>query len=775
MPNLSIVADSSVAAADPRARRCGVLLAALFRDPLPLHSLDDAGAAAMVRDLGFAICDLIQRRRLAVAVPTEATSPGVDGRRGAVWEVGLERDGDELRVSVFRQGYDARIAQGPQSLSLAQAKGVLDEALAIFGDDPGARRAREALGRACDPMGGPISRVARHRMAVRADRGVLSIEASAELWCRPGQVVESGVFRTDLHALLTPGQLRFTVGTQSFSVGDEQRPVFVFLAIERLVELASVAVEAKVDNQGVLKRLEGGGLVCGLHIERNGRAMLMVASAAEEAAGQRLPPVDAFVFASAVVSLSRRLTKQLTSADESQRNNLRVQQLRRSTKDLLERLTSGEQSVSDAAPESELNPAPEHYLAFAESEAPAPPLPRPSGKLRFEESWRADVPNLDVKSVLVSGSRVFLGSPRELSCLERRSGALLWSQTTRRSVTILTPAGIVRLSADGHLHLHRLADGEVLFRLRLEPCVGASASGAVVAAAGLPTMLLLAEGARHLAAIDLDSGEIRWRRMVRQGPAHGGKIKIRRAGKLVVVGDQNSLFALDLLTGEVVWRHRGQSPYLAVTSEQSELYALSLERRGLTHSSVERIEPWSGQVRWRQRLPRGAQPASAPHLSRANLTFVTRGLRRGGGQPRYGALAFDRASGALRYDRRDGLCEGKPACIAVDDLFIANSSSGELVALNEDGELHYRHVFATAQHLQPEDQPRSFAPVLRSGALFLPQSEVYAVKPHDGGMLARLPCDLVPDAVVVDDQGGVYIAEASGYVAAYHAAPMLTL
>ena len=115
------------------------------------------------------------------------------------------------------------------------------------------------------------------------------------------------------------------------------------------------------------------------------------------------------------------------------------------------------------------------------------------------------------------------------------------------------------------------------------------------------------------------------------------------------------------------------------------------------------------------------------------------------------------------------LAGGSPASIYRSD------DSGELVALGEDGELRYRHVFASAHHLHPHDRPRSFAPVLRSGALFLPQSEVYVVRPHDGGLVARLPCDLVPDAVVVDDQCGVYIAEASGYLAAYHAARMLTL
>jgi hypothetical protein len=110
-------------------------------------------------------------------------------------------------------------------------------------------------------------------------------------------------------------------------------------------------------------------------------------------------------------------------------------------------------------------------------------------------------------------------------------------------------------------------------------------------------------------------------------------------------------------------------------------------------------------------------------------------------------------------------------------MLLANSESGELVAVSlVDGAICYRHVFAGwSSRFHPADRPRSVQPILRSGALFLPQSEVYVVQPHDGTLLGRLPGDLIPDALHVDERCGVYIAEASGYIAAYHALPTLTL
>ena len=115
--------------------------------------------------------------------------------------------------------------------------------------------------------------------------------------------------------------------------------------------------------------------------------------------------------------------------------------------------------------------------------------------------------------------------------------------------------------------------------------------------------------------------------------------------------------------------------------------------------------------------------------------------------------------------------------MVVDDVLLANSESGELVALDaRDGTTRYRHVFAGwSSRFHPADRPRSVQPVLRSGALFLPQTEVYVVRPSDGAMLGRVPGELIPDALRVDERCGVYIAEASGYVAAYHALPTLTV
>ena len=74
-----------------------------------------------------------------------------------------------------------------------------------------------------------------------------------------------------------------------------------------------------------------------------------------------------------------------------------------------------------------------------------------------------------------------------------------------------------------------------------------------------------------------------------------------------------------------------------------------------------------------------------------------------------------------------------------------------------------------------DDVPRQLEPVLRQGALFVPSAQVHALRPNDGTPLCQVSCDLVPDCLRVDERGSFYVAEESGHISAYAAAPQLSL
>jgi hypothetical protein len=144
-------------------------------------------------------------------------------------------------------------------------------------------------------------------------------------------------------------------------------------------------------------------------------------------------------------------------------------------------------------------------------------------------------------------------------------------------------------------------------------------------------------------------------------------------------------------------------------------------------------------------------------VARANVlvaTFGGRGTR---------LSAYDRKSGELVFERE--ACLGAAAPLIVDDVAVLNSESGELVAIDAtDGSIRYRHVFAEGFD---GDRPRRLEPVLRSGALFVPQTSVHVLRPSDGAVLGAVETDLVPDLVRVDERCDVYVAEESGHIHAF--------
>src|SRR5262249_21665700 len=151
----------------------------------------------------------------------------------------------------------------------------------------------------------------------------------------------------------------------------------------------------------------------------------------------------------------------------------------------------------------------------------------------------------------------------------------------------------------------------------------------------------------------------------------------------------------------------------------------------------------SGETRWCTELDDRPAPAQPPMATAGAVILPTRDHRGSG------AIALDRSTGAAAWKRAPGLCSKSTAWLTVDELVIANSSAGALLCLDAtSGTLRYHHVFA--RHLI-QGQPRCLEPVLRSGALFVPQAQVHVVRPGTGEILGAVPSDLTPDLLRVDE------------------------
>jgi hypothetical protein len=235
--------------------------------------LDVAGVQALLRDLSFAVLELARDQRARLVIPTEARSTGAapKSRKGAVWEVGLERDGEQLVASVFRQGSDPLVAQSDRCIGIVAARRALlcamarnDEARADDGEsailDRGLALAREQLEALSAETIPPSTPRRRHALEVVShSRHDLTIQCAAELR-RPRDPAQSDVARADLHSLLFRGDVSFAVGKSVRRL----EGVHVFLFAEQLLSLTVQLLDARASERAMQRRVRIGAALVGV-------------------------------------------------------------------------------------------------------------------------------------------------------------------------------------------------------------------------------------------------------------------------------------------------------------------------------------------------------------------------------------------------------------------------------------------------------------------------------------------------------------------------------
>ncbi len=719
--------------------------------------LGEGQALALLSDLGTAVSSLARGKRdretLQLYTDDEA------------WEIGLEADGGDVLISVFRSGPSPQVAVHERRVELLELRRAILGALAEAPVRQAPAAIVAALGtarRLLDtpyPSFGrrPVTR-ARASIAPRSVGG-LSFLAVSQLRCGTDSALSahgSELERSDLHSLLARGSFALICRNKTVALGE----ACLFLLAERLLMLADDVFDAWRAQRAVFRRASVDGVQLSVRRGPGDGPITLTVRAAHAAENEQLsfPELDARTLVSAAVRFALELAEAYRTNDPSQARNLRLKALLRAGGALSDSLAD---SIAD---DSVQNPEPESYRSFG--------LPRTrsergmwesGGKMRFLPRWVATVPNIDLRATFQCGERLIVGSQRETASIERATGQVLWRIPTPRAASVVTPLGLARLHPDGTIVLHDLNNGEARFTTHVAPRANGGATGALVNAAGLPKLLVLAEGDRSVTAIDLVSGDVRWRFTARR-PAN---YRVRRAGKLILVaGGDSALLALDVTTGEVVWRVRDRLPFSGEMSiDHDGVFALSGGPIGPTR--LHHVDLWSGEVRWSKEVDERPAPGQGPLLAAAVVAIPTRD-RRG-----TGVSAYDRLTGTLAWEQAPGLASPTTAFLAVDETLIANSASGALLCLDaSNGTLRYNQVFS--RHVDA-DQPRRLEPVLRNGALFVPQHQVHVVRPRDGEVIGTIPSDLIPDLLRVDEHCNVYVAEESGHVAAFGVAARLTL
>jgi outer membrane protein assembly factor BamB len=551
-------------------------------------------------------------------------------------------------------------------------------------------------------------------------------------------------------------------------------------------------------------RTDMTGVVVGVHLTADGKMALTLGSAQDQ--GRRaihtFPALGVADVLEATLAFGRALVRAVMRRDRTQAQNLRLGALRRNLRDATEALRQAVQV------DAKVNPAPEAYRAFAvalDQSRPTPPPTVAETRLRYGSRWRAIVPGIDLRATYLCGDRLVVGAAGEMWALDRATGSVMWRSDAARGTSVVTPGGIARIAGDGTIRVHGFATGQPEVLARIAPRVGPVA-GAVISLSGLPKTLVITEGDHHLVAIDLATGELRWRwswgpGRRTTGPGVRAAPRVKRSGRLLYVtcGD-GALTALDVVSGAVVWRVRDRLRFRTPpTVVQDALFVVSGGAHGVAR--LYRIDPYSGRVEWSTPVADATSPCTVEGAPLVAVESVAVAVRHKRGL----SLSTFRKDHGTPVDP-DGahsrvVAPNGTSWLAVDDAFIGNSATGELVAVDAPtGELRWRHVLGPRP--LEADVPRRLEPVLRSGALFVPCSFVSVpqsggrsngvvgglergeapaagisiVRPSDGKVLGSIaPTEAIPDLLRVDERCDVYVAEESGHIAAFAALPRLSL
>ncbi|HWL86705.1 MAG TPA: PQQ-binding-like beta-propeller repeat protein, partial [Polyangiaceae bacterium] len=525
------------------------------------------------------------------------------------------------------------------------------------------------------------------------------------------------------------------------------------------------ALQAWEHGQPQYVRAEAGGILIAIRLSADGDAALTLGNAARAHLEHNVtfPALSVSDLVEASLAFGRALARAVLRRDRAQCTNLRLSAFRRELRETADCLRDV------CRDDAKTNPTPEPYRAFVAASRPARSpdtgAHTPPARLRYTERWRALVPGIDLRATFLCGDRLIVGAAAETFCLARTTGQVLWRVPTARATAVVTPGGLARVSSDGEISVHDFGNGDVTMRTQIQPRLGAPPAGAVVSLAGLPRLLIVTEGERHLSAIDLTNGEHRWR----FAWGRGGALRMRRAGRLLYVASGDSaLTAIDVQSGSVVWRVRNRLRFRASpTLDHDALMAVA----GGANSAAEllAIDPYSGQVRYQCPIAPGLATVEGPPLVAGRVVACAVRMRHG-----LRLAAFCRETGRELWKSEGSVAPVGTSWLAVDGLFIGNCPTGELVAVEaETGALRYRHVLG---RMVDADVPRRLEPVLRSGALFVPHVDVHVFRPHDGTEIAKIgPCDAIPDLLRVDERCDVYVAEESGHLASFAVGPRLTL
>lgn len=762
----SFEAASPIATPRPAYRALTQLLGALPSSTAT--SANDALELPPLTELLHALLDLADGSRAKALVPVV----------GLPLEVALVRRGGSALVSVYHTEASPSVLHVDRRVPLRALMDATSAALEEElhgGDDGESAMHRRLLTRA---GAAPIVSVADDgKVATRVRGGAvddpgeerpLAFGFEAAIFPGPSAPGEA-VSHADVHAMLFSGQLWAWVRGRRI-------PIYkgpVLLAVQRMIAACGGFATAWQEGRAGHVRLRTGSFTIAMRGDREEGARpsrVSITLGSDEDGVVTVPQLEIPAAIRAVLRLGSEMLRALCAVDRSQTKNLRVRTLRSE----LRRIS---RSVRDVARAGSFTSADPDRLrmrlrpqASSAGDVSAPDLPRgpePTHRLGWVSRWSVALPALDAEHSHIAGPLLIATTEDGLVAFDRETGDAVWQAPGRVALTLVSPLGVLTASETGEVIHRDLRSGDPLFTVRVDRKEGRAPSGWITDHPQVPPTALLCEGKGALTAIDLRTGELRWR-FASGGP---GALRVERAGRLVIVsGGDGAVSAIDVVTGRQVWRFADDVHVALAPAVSRDVVTIVSGEPGRSGAELCGLDLYSGALLYRRELSGSVE--HAPIAADGMMLIAHKSGRT------VALSAFDPASGEERWSRNDPGVAAGAGLLPIDGRLVCNAPNGKLTCVDlVTGSTRWQRVLSAAE---TDDVPRQLTPVLRAGALFVPSGTIHVLRPEDGASIGGrteggLPSDLLPDMLRTDERGWMYVGEESGHVVALAPAPRLTL
>jgi outer membrane protein assembly factor BamB len=554
----------------------------------------------------------------------------------------------------------------------------------------------------------------------------------------------------DLNALLFRGRLAAHARGKRRALGEG----FLFLQVEKLLASVHQLLAAWEEGRPISIRLIAEGISVALKLTADDKLVATLMDPTHADSLIAIHDLTPWQYADAVLGAARELRRLIVDCAPQQRRNIRLESLSREVRTLSswakeqQRGAVYNEDVERFSRLQERRRVEEGREGIGEA-----------SRLAFRERWRIEAEGLDLDGTMLCDRVALISARGYILGAETESGAVVWRRDTDRAEARMQAAGrdgVVRVSPSGQIDMIDITTGVLKWRTNLAARSGGSPVILVADHGPVPGLVVVAEEERKLVALDLRTGEPRWRFTA----SRGGRFALRRNGRLLYVASSDSqLSAIDLEDGSLVWRFPGRTKFALPPTVAGDVVIAPGGRYGKQDGRMYAFDAYRGHPLWERPLDGGA--LTAPIVADGAALVPVRSAN-----GHHDLVALDTATGETLW-RVD--CEGwaeSCALMALDDCYVINAAGGVLrkVKARTGDEQWCTSLGPTCS----DDVPINLRLALRSGVLFAPADTVYVVRPEDGHVVHSLGGEPpVPDLMFIDPTCAVFVAEESGHVAMY--------